>query len=89
MDTDSFIIHIKTEDVYEDIADDIETRFFTTNYKADRPLPTGKNKNAIRLLKDESVGNIIRELAGLRQTPCSYLMDDGNSDKKAEGTQKM
>ena len=24
MDTDSFIIHIKTEDFYEDIADDVE-----------------------------------------------------------------
>ena len=31
MDTDSFIIHIKTEDVYEDIADGIETRFVTRN----------------------------------------------------------
>ena len=31
MDTDSFIIHIKTEDVYEDIPDGIETRFVTRN----------------------------------------------------------
>ena len=32
MDTDSFIVYIKTEDVYEDIADDIEKRFDTSNY---------------------------------------------------------
>ena len=31
MDTDSFIIHIKTEDFYEDIADDFEKRFDTSN----------------------------------------------------------
>ena len=43
-DTDSFIIHIKTEDFYKDIADDVEKRFDTSNYEADWPLPTGKNK---------------------------------------------
>ena len=45
MDTDSFIIHIKTEDFYNDIADDVEKRFDTSNYGAecDRPLPKGKN----------------------------------------------
>ena len=31
MDTDSFIIHIKTEDVYDDIADDVEERFDSSN----------------------------------------------------------
>ena len=29
MDTDSFIMHIKTEDIYEDIANDFEKRFDT------------------------------------------------------------
>ena len=33
MDTSSFIIYIKTEDVYEDIADDVEKRFHTSNYE--------------------------------------------------------
>ena len=42
MDTDSFIIYIKTEDVYEHIADDVEKRFDTTNYEVNRPLSTGK-----------------------------------------------
>ena len=32
MDTDSFIMHIKTEDFYKDIADDVEKRFNTSNY---------------------------------------------------------
>ena len=43
MDTDSFLIYIKTEDVYEDIVDDGEKRFDTSNYEVDRPLTKEKN----------------------------------------------
>ena len=42
MDTDSFIINIKTKNVYEDIADDVEKRFDTSNYEINRSLPIGK-----------------------------------------------
>ena len=45
MDTDSFIFHVKTKNIYKDIAD-IETRFHTSNFKLDRPLPKGKNKES-------------------------------------------
>ena len=42
MDTGSFVIHIKTEDFYEDIANDVEKWFDTSNYENDkRPLPLG------------------------------------------------
>ena len=53
MDTDSFVIHIKTEDFYEDISDDVEKWFDTSNYSKDdnRPLPIGKNKKVIGLSK--------------------------------------
>ena len=40
MDTDSFIMNIKTNDFYEDIASDVENRFDTSNYEVNRPLPT-------------------------------------------------
>ena len=33
MDTDSFIVHVKTEDIYKDIAEDVETRFDTSILK--------------------------------------------------------
>ena len=33
MDTDSFTVHVKTDDIYRDIAEDIETRFDTSNYE--------------------------------------------------------
>ena len=32
MDRDDFIVHVKTNDIYKDITDDIETRFYTSNY---------------------------------------------------------
>ena len=66
MDTDSFIIHIKTEDVYEDIADDVEKRLDTSNYEVNRPLPAGKNKKVIGLMKDELGGKIMIEFVVLR-----------------------
>ena len=55
MDTDSFIIYIKTED-YEDIADYVEKRFDASNYEISRPLPIGKNKKVTGLMKDELGG---------------------------------
>ena len=43
MDTDSFVMNIKTKDFYKDIANDVEDRFDTSYYEVNRPLPTGKN----------------------------------------------
>ena len=88
IDTDSFIINIKTEDFYEDIANDVEKRFDTSHYECHRPLPIGKNKKVIGLMKDELGGKIMTEFAALRPRTYFYLMDDGNSDKKAKGTKK-
>ena len=42
MDTDSSIVYIKTDDIYKDIAEDVETRFDTSSYELHRPLPKGK-----------------------------------------------
>ena len=53
MDTDSFIVYIKTDYIYKDIAEDIEIRFDTSNDELDRPLPKGKNKNVIGLINDK------------------------------------
>ena len=88
MDTGSFIINIKTEDFYEDIEDDVKKRFDRSNYEVNRPLPIGKNKKVIGLMKDELGGKIMTEFAALRAKTYPYLMDDGNSDKKAKGTKK-
>ena len=42
MDTDSFIVYIKTDDIYIDIKEGVETRFETPIYELDRLLPKGK-----------------------------------------------
>ena len=44
MDTDSFIVYIKTDDIYKDIAEDVKARFDTSDYELGRPLPKGKIK---------------------------------------------
>ena len=88
MDTDSFIINIKTADFYENITDDVEKWFDTSKYEVDRQLSTGKNKKVIRLMKDELGRNVMAEFAALTPKIYSYLLDDGNSDKKAKGTKK-
>ena len=88
MDTDSFIMSIKAEDFYKDIANDVEKRFDTSNYEVDRPLPTGKNKKVIGLMKDELGGRVIAEFVALRPKTYSYLTDDCKEDKKAKGTKK-
>ena len=53
MDRDSFIFHVKTDDIYKHIAEDVETRFETSNFEIDRPLSKGKNEKVIGLMKDE------------------------------------
>ena len=51
----------KKEDIYIDIAKDVKT----SNYELEKPLPRGKNKKVIGLMKDEFVGKIITEFASL------------------------
>ena len=81
-------MHIKTEDFYKDIADDVEKRFDTSKYEINRPLPTGKTKKVIGLMKDELGGKIMTEYVALRRKTYSYLTDDCKKDKKAKGTKK-
>ena len=88
MDTDSFVMNIKTNDFYKDIANDVEKRFETSNYEVNRPLPTGKNKKVIGLMKDELGGKVITEFVALRPKTYSYLTDDCKENKKAKGTKK-
>ena len=56
MDADSFIVYVKTNDIYKDIAEDVETRFDTSNFELDKPLPKG----LIGLMKDKLGGKIMK-----------------------------
>ena len=90
MDTDSFVIYIKTEDFYKDIASDVERWFDTSNYdeKDKRPLPIGKNKKVIGLFKDKLGGKIMTEFCARRAKAYSYRLDDDAEEKRAKDTKK-
>ena len=90
MDTDSFLINIKTEDFYNDIARDVERWFDTSNYdkRDNRPLPIGKNKKVIGLFKDELGGKIVTEFCAHRAKAYKYKLDDDTEHKMVKGTKK-
>ena len=88
MDTDSFVINIKTKDFYKDIAMDVKERFDTSNCIYDRALPIGVNKKVVVLMKDELGDGIITEFVALRPKAYSYKTNDNIELKKAKGTKK-
>ena len=101
MDTDGFVINIITEDFYEDIANDVEKWFDTSNYDKNdkRPLPIGINKKVLGKFKDELGGKIMSEFIALRAKTYAYLIDAYNEEdyekkkkiinKKANGTKNV
>ena len=50
--TESCIVYMKKDDIHKDIAEDMETRFDTSIFELDRPLPKKNNKKVIRLMQD-------------------------------------
>ena len=74
--------------IYKDIAEDVETRFDTSNYELDRPLQKEKKKKGIGLMKDESGRKIMTKFVGLRAKTYSYLIENASEDKKAKATKK-
>ena len=82
MDNDSFIVHVKTDDIYKDVTEDVETRLNTSSYKLDRPLPKRETKKGvqnrfnerwIRWKKHEIISR-------------SYLRDNNDEGKIVKGT---
>ena len=88
MDTDSFIIHVKREFIYKDVAEDVEKRFDTSNYEIYRPLTIKKIEKVIGLMKDELGIQNMKQFLGLRAKTYSYLKDNNDEDKKAKGIRK-
>ena len=85
-DTDSFCYEIETEDFYEDIREDLDKWFDTSNFSQDHPsgIQSNKNKNVPGKLKDEAGGINILGFAGLRAKLYSLLFPDGKEDKNAK-----
>ena len=75
--TDSFIMHIKTDDFYKDISADVNKWFDTSNFNKNdnRPLEIGKKKKVLGKFKDEIGVEIMTKFAALRAKTCSMYGD--------------
>ena len=87
MDTDSFILCVKREDIYVDIAKDVETRFDTSNYELE--ISFLEEKQVIGLMKDELDANLMTEFATLKPKTYSYLIDNDDENKNGKDKKKV
>ena len=87
MDTDSFIVYVKTEDIYKYIAKDVEKRFDTSNFETDKPLPKEKNKKLDNELWIRRTNHERTSWINSKKT-YSYLKENNDANKKAKGTKK-
>ena len=86
-DTDSLVYHLETEDVYADMASNLDD-YDTSDYPSSHPAFSTRNKKALGKMKDEYNGRPIVEFVGLRPKMYSILEADGHEKKKAKGISK-
>ena len=88
MDTDSFVIYIKTEDFYEDIAENVEKWFDTSNYSKDdnRPPPIDKHQKKHWFFQRLIWRKDYERICWTK--PYTYLMVDDSEHEKAKGRKK-
>ena len=99
-DTDSFIIHIKTDDFFKDISADVDKWFDTSNFNKNdnRLLEIGKNKKVLGKFKDKIGGKIMTKFVALGANTYSFLIDEYTDkdyeksriiNEKAKGTKNV
>lgn len=87
-DTDSFLYNIRTQDIYSDIAGELNKYFDTSNFPTSHFCFSEKNKKVVGLLKDETFGDPIVEFVGLRPKMYSYITNNEITVKKSKGIKK-
>ena len=85
-DTDSFILHIETDDVYKDLYQHRDL-FDNSNYKKDSPFYFGEKKKVIGKFKDETAGEPITEFVGLKSKMYTFITEK-ETHKAAKGVKK-
>ena len=65
VDADSFFFSVRTDAIYNDTTENVKTRFDTSNYESDTPLPEGRNIKVIGLMKDELERKIMKNITYL------------------------
>ena len=86
-DTDSLLLEIQTENVYEDMGRSAHL-YDTSNYPKDHPQYSTVNEKVVGKMKDECVGRLIAEYVGLRPKMYSILEASGRNIKKAKGVKR-
>ena len=90
-DTDSLMYQIQSDDFYEDISEDIEDKFDTSDYPTDHKsgILTGVNKKVIGMFKDEVAGQQITHFVGLRPKLYSFKIENNREYvRKCKGIKK-
>lgn len=87
-DTESLTYHIKTDDLYQDMKQDLHL-YDTSNYPQDHPLYSTTNKKVIGKLKDETGSLPISEFVGLPPKMYSIKLDDGKEKRRGKGSKKQ
>ena len=94
MDTDSFVLQIDTEDLFEDIKNEMHNWFDISKYlkSLNLPLEYGVDKNIIGKFKDEIFDGFIKEFIAIAAKVYGFTQYkyDGtiNETKKDKGTNK-
>ena len=89
MDTDSFIVLVKTDDFYKDISDDVIEWFDISDFNNDDDrLPTGINKKDIGKFENELKGQIMIEFFALASKVYAYLDENDKEHKRVKGINK-
>lgn len=86
-DTDSLLLEIQTEDVYQDIAKHADL-YDTSDYPKEHILHSMVNKKVLGKMKDECAGRPIAEYVGLRPKMYSILETSGSNIRKAKGVKR-
>ncbi|MEW8688824.1 MAG: hypothetical protein AB2556_23650, partial [Candidatus Thiodiazotropha sp.] len=86
-DTDSLLLEIETEDVYEDMSKH-QDLYDTSDFPKSHPLHSTEIKKVLGKMKDECAGRSITEYVGLRPKMYSILKASGKNIKKAKGVRK-
>jgi hypothetical protein len=88
-DTDGLMLYIRTKDFYEDVKNDIDKWFDTSNFSEDNRFGIKpKNKMKLGCFKVETGENIVTAFIGLRAKMYCYTIEHRDSEASDKGARK-
>ena len=90
-DTDSFIYYVETDDVYQDMLQNLHL-YDTSNFPKDSPLYSEKHKKVVRKIKNELGSYPMKEFVALRPKMYSFIYDKNDTEineKRCKGISRV